>query len=284
MDPSDDYLLATYLGRCQRCRICRNNVVWAPRVNCDTCLAAAKARKAQKKAERDRFMAMIHAHSQQPVLCDFDDDIEGSAVSSSSGSSPASDSTGRDPGLAPAVLLKDLEGAAKETAVRLMKNHVYAIAKRRGPYPDRPRLNPERGTEYQTADELYKALKVATSTSKNIAFKGFHTIVASKDINRTKRLKLVARDLREVVRLSFDHKEPLKRNPAKGEKFKRATYRCQCGGRKESTGPLSTKKMKLENGRVEKTCGGRVRITVQWDSESHPLGVVGQMIEIRVRH
>lgn len=61
--------------------------------------------------------------------------------------------------------------------------------------------------EFQTATEMYKALKVL-SKSKSLHFHGSFSIVAVSSVDNSKRERLVAQELRKIAKLSFEYVGP----------------------------------------------------------------------------
>ncbi|KAF6752484.1 hypothetical protein DFP72DRAFT_1133676 [Ephemerocybe angulata] len=126
------------------------------------------------------------------------------ASSSATGSSPLSvqrvkASEKREP-----VPLRDLTGEEREVAVRMMNLKAYVgrwmrkQARAWEPYPQAG-CDPKDGTGYQTAGELYSALRAQVlSGKKGFDWKGFHVIVAADDVDHKQRLEVVARELHKT--------------------------------------------------------------------------------------
>ncbi|KAF6752426.1 hypothetical protein DFP72DRAFT_1070374 [Ephemerocybe angulata] len=291
------------------CRTCRTEKVWGRYVNCEGCRDKAKAKKDMAKIRK----AMRQQQLEQPIPSIANAPM---ASSSATGSSPVSvKAEKREP-----VPLKDLTGEEREVAVRMMKAYVGKLMRKqaREPYPQAA-PDPKDGTEYQTAGELYSALRVQVlSGKKGFDWKGFHVIVASDDVDHKQRLEAVARDLHKTAKLPFDP-NPVKKQRNREETMRNGLYLCTCRGygkpapkkpkqvavpppSLKKTGSLmnwarAVRKVKeqadmvvqdsedeevAEQVRVE--CGGRVRIVVREDADSHPSGIVGQRITVAIEH
>ncbi|KAF5335760.1 hypothetical protein D9611_009661 [Ephemerocybe angulata] len=178
------------------CRTCRTEKVWGHYVNCRGCRDKAKEKKDLAKIRK----AMRQQQLEQPIPSIANAPM---ASSSATGSSPVSVKVEkREP-----VPLKDLTGEEKEVAVRMMKAYVGKLMRKqaREPYPQAA-PDPKDGTEYQTAGELYSALRAQVlSGKKGFDWKGFHIIVASDDVDHKQRLEVVARDLRKTAKLQFEY-------------------------------------------------------------------------------
>ncbi|KAF6741586.1 hypothetical protein DFP72DRAFT_1083593 [Ephemerocybe angulata] len=178
------------------CRTCRTEKVWGRYVNCEGCRDKAKAKKDMAKIRK----AMRQQQLEQPIPSIANAPM---ASSSATGSSPVSvKAEKREP-----VPLKDLTGEEREVAVRMMKAYVGKLMRKqaREPYPQAA-PDPKDGTEYQTAGELYSALRVQVlSGKKGFDWKGFHVIVASDDVDHKQRLEAVARDLHKTAKLPFEY-------------------------------------------------------------------------------
>ncbi|GLB43063.1 hypothetical protein LshimejAT787_1205120 [Lyophyllum shimeji] len=155
-------------------------------------------------------------------------------------------------------------------------------------------------TEYQTATEMYKAMK-ALSTSTKLQFRGSFSIVAKADTDNITRARLVVRELRKIARIPFEHDKPM--NPVSGESY-RVSFKCTClapsvpkpfatnpipevtstvmtaNGLKRKQSDLTLwagvkpKHVDLSNGT---NCSGKVVIVAE-DDTSHFLGILGQKL------
>lgn len=124
-------------------------------------------------------------------------------------------------------------------------------------------------------------MEALTLEDEYVDFHGVHTIIASSDIDQKKRLKLVVKALASLG-LPFEPDQPIKRQRTPDGKLNNIMFECICGilG---SGNMMSWKGEVLKKGNGE-DCGGRIRITVKADSESHPLGILGDMITVKIGH
>ncbi|PPQ78769.1 hypothetical protein CVT25_010642 [Psilocybe cyanescens] len=208
--------------------------------------------------------------------------------------------------------LDEMESEERRTALVAMKNGLKQTVKgnKRVVTPMRITSTAGEGEEYQTATALYESLKkrvakasANTDTSKFLQFHAFHAIVAIGTIDNQKRLELVAKDLRKICRVLFDH-----HNPTKLYNFETmgriATYTCRCLGNlviPDAPPPASSKASKkgaqgdlIKQARlarsveasaltVPRICGGKVKITIV-DDGRHPINIPGQRISISIEH
>ncbi|EDR02320.1 uncharacterized protein LACBIDRAFT_309727 [Laccaria bicolor S238N-H82] len=203
-----------------------------------------------------------------------------------------------DPVRKPAVALKDLQGEEKERALAMMKNRIKSTISVPFP-PPRVESTIPRYREYQSATQLYAALKSSILVSpSNLKFRATHSIVASIIIDNALRAELVAKDLRKIAGLSFAHRTPLPRHSS-STNTRQLEFLCTCLGYitapenklKSQTGLKDWIQLKSsrpssavnEETLIRKECSGTVLITVE-DDRSHPLGLLGQRIAVRVKH
>ncbi|KAJ3530973.1 hypothetical protein NMY22_g8350 [Coprinellus aureogranulatus] len=129
--------------------------------------------------------------------------------------------------------LAELEGEEREVALRMMKFHVQRLVKRKGSSAE-PYFRPvekSSGTEYLDASTLYAALKAHIAEKpKKLNFKGFHVMVAAEEEDHKKHLERIVKDLRKVVKLPFDHSEPIHKYRNKTYTMRGETYSCTCKG------------------------------------------------------
>ncbi|PFH48455.1 hypothetical protein AMATHDRAFT_5801 [Amanita thiersii Skay4041] len=142
---------------------------------------------------------------------------------------------------------------------------------------------------YQTAIMLCRALKdFLISSAKK--FWGYYTIIAVDDVDHISRLRLVEADLREVTEYPFSSVKLKLQNNNYGV---RATYRCECrrsfmshDALKEAVPQTTDSNVLLNTIRPtlpQEDCNGSIDIVVKGD-QSHPLGVLGQIIIVKIAH
>ncbi|KAF5378057.1 hypothetical protein D9615_007506 [Tricholomella constricta] len=164
-------------------------------------------------------------------------------------------------------------------------------------------------TEYQTATDMYKAIK-ALSKSKQFRFHGSFSIIAKADTDHFTRGRLVIDELRKIAKISFEYDKPI--SPVTKPSF-RVSFKCTClaaapkpakpvaalmtsdviatsipgiGTPKHRQGNLTgwaglTRKVTDPEGGAR--CKGKVVIIAEPDM-SHPLGIVGQKVTVIVEH
>ncbi|KAI3609351.1 hypothetical protein WG66_010626 [Moniliophthora roreri] len=147
--------------------------------------------------------------------------------------------------------------------------------------------------EYQTHSLLLRALRTVVSASKKAAwrsgprgggrvrFNGSYTIVKDPRISNVERAMIVAKELRMHGGIMFDYESPLLTSTSEKGKV---VFRCLCGSPIHISKPTPTLPVAQgEEIESETECGGTIQITVSSDS-SHPLGIEGQRVDVRVWH
>ncbi|KAF4622643.1 hypothetical protein D9613_009042 [Agrocybe pediades] len=128
-------------------------------------------------------------------------------------------------------LLRDLEGQDQREALKVIKDGLlYALSDLKMVGKLDLAASKE-GKEYQSASMLYDSLKrrVSSSSSSFLQYHGFHSIVAVSTIDHRKRVELVAKDIRKIARVSFQHNKPeATHNFVTGGESH--VYRCTCLG------------------------------------------------------
>ncbi|KAJ3514767.1 hypothetical protein NMY22_g14634 [Coprinellus aureogranulatus] len=221
------------------CKTCKAEMaVYGAFVNCYACREKNKVKNREKEA-RKRELRRLRDAAAAAALGANVDDVENAAPAANGGEKKG-ESVGKKVKKAKeenVVLrerknLAELEGEEREVALRMMKFHVQRLVKRKGsadPYV-RP-TEKSAGTEYLDASTLYAALKAHIAEKpKKLNFKGFHVMVAAEEEDHKKHLERIVKDLRKVVKLPFDHSEPIHKYRNKTYTMRGETYNCTCKG------------------------------------------------------
>ncbi|KIM37379.1 hypothetical protein M413DRAFT_448447 [Hebeloma cylindrosporum] len=280
--------------------------------NCTTCREKNRFKQrlaAQRKQQRNQLWAMEMLNGAKSDISDSDDEDDGSTGEENHETRP----DGAPPAKKRKMkLISELDGKEKEVALLDMKNGLKRKLRKKVVVAPPTKSS---GKEYQTASVLYDTLKrkvQASSASEFLQFYGYHTIVANQDINNRTRTKMVVDDMRKIVRVPFDLTGVQKSQNATTKSYA-LTYPCACLGYDTpaaaapiAPGNASSKGTKgdlirqarvqlaLSGGsgsatgasapaRVRRECGGRVYVLTK-DDNSHPLGILGQRISVRVQH
>ncbi|KAM6492415.1 hypothetical protein JOM56_012139 [Amanita muscaria] len=176
--------------------------------------------------------------------------------------------------------------------------------------------------EYQSADGLYKALRTTlrdATSSDTPSFRGCFSIVLDPSVNHLDRARAVTKDLKKIVKYPLAN---LARDAASDNTSARITADCQCltlanvasssrpaksvpgaspwvsrplnsvpGASPWVSHPLNSvassrngdKLVEALEASFERNCGGKVKISVKGDF-SHPLGISGQKVTVKVVH
>ncbi|KIL63506.1 hypothetical protein M378DRAFT_664138 [Amanita muscaria Koide BX008] len=165
--------------------------------------------------------------------------------------------------------------------------------------------------EYQSADGLYKALRTtlrdATSSAghRTPSFRGCFSIVLDPSVNHLDRARTVTKDLKKIVKYPLAN---LARDAASDNTSARITADCQCltlanvasSSRPAKSVPSASpwvshplnsvpssrngdKFVEALEASFERNCGGKVKISVKGDF-SHPLGISGQKVTVKIVH
>ncbi|KAF8810849.1 hypothetical protein BYT27DRAFT_7161397 [Phlegmacium glaucopus] len=204
--------------------------------------------------------------------------------------------------------LYELEGEERKVAMKMMKASLKPIIRRHGkkPLPIATVKSATNVQDYQTASSLYDALKSKALSSypasnegtQFLQFHGSHTIVAVSSINNTKRIYLVAKDLRKIARLSFELGDAMVLPDPSAPGSATLSYPCNCLGHTRAVAPPGPQKSNgpgflvrwaragfasTASQAVPRMCGGKVNVTVL-DDNTHPLNILGQQIIVCVEH
>ncbi|KAF8810848.1 hypothetical protein BYT27DRAFT_7336484 [Phlegmacium glaucopus] len=150
-------------------------------------------------------------------------------------------------------------------------------------------------TEYQTSSDLFAALKllnVSTSPLSNrigqfIQFHGSYTIVTASDINNLQRVWLLAFELRSKAWLPFQFQPPL--SLIGDEDTQTLCFACTCTETPTNLAPTSivpygkASATSHYNSFIREVCRGVITLKSIVD-KTHPLGIPGQHIVVRVEH
>ncbi|KAF9466668.1 hypothetical protein BDZ94DRAFT_1305909 [Collybia nuda] len=155
--------------------------------------------------------------------------------------------------------------------------------------------------EFQTATDMYRALK-SQSKSKAFHFHGSFSIIAVSSVDNSKRERLVTQELRKIAKLSFEYDKPKLLGSV-------LVYNCACTNYSQllrpqpRTSPLNTMvggepaprkhrpsdlavSVGLDSGGTNLSpvvCTGKILVSSE-DDHSHPMGIRGQKITVRVEH
>ncbi|TFK22257.1 hypothetical protein FA15DRAFT_671727 [Coprinopsis marcescibilis] len=201
----------------------------------------------------------------------------------------------------------DLEGEEQRLPAQMMKEKLKQVTKDSPPSEASHNDHSIRGTEYQTASGLYKALKSAANKASSmnpLQFRGYHSIIAMDNIGHKAQCRIVEKDIRTFSNIQFDRRNPTSRK-TEGNKHV-VTYKCTCKG-EETLQTLQTLKQpkapaglegaelarwlranKKQGHLVESTaqipCEGVIVVAAE-DDNSHPChGIPGQRISVTIKH
>ncbi|KAF8063619.1 hypothetical protein FPV67DRAFT_254934 [Lyophyllum atratum] len=154
-------------------------------------------------------------------------------------------------------------------------------------------------TEYQSATDMYKAMKVL---SKKSHFRGSFSIVTKAEIDHRRRTIIVVDDLRKIAKIPFEHDHAIK--PTSGASY-RIAFRCTClaaptimkpspnigatpmpSSLKRKQSDLTTwvgLKPDVADREARTRCKGKVTIVAE-DDASHFLGIKGQKVTVTIGH
>ncbi|KAJ3713461.1 hypothetical protein DFJ43DRAFT_894153 [Lentinula guzmanii] len=133
------------------------------------------------------------------------------------------------------------------------------------------------GTEFQSATEMYRQLKSLVRMNARLNYKACHSIVADPECGHKKRALLVARDVRKVAHVPFNHKGA-PAHPSQSLSFHTLQFRCTCMTSDSSQRVVGKQANYLGNGDAENgTCQGEVEVTVL-DDLRHPSGIAARFL------
>ncbi|KIK65148.1 hypothetical protein GYMLUDRAFT_39548 [Collybiopsis luxurians FD-317 M1] len=154
----------------------------------------------------------------------------------------------------------------------------------------------EFGTEFQTASQMYKRLKKLVRKNTRVSFQACHSIVTDPACDNAKRAALVARDIRKIAKVPFNHKLTIApATHSRNHHTLRFSCTCTCAAPKSSEqqakpsltatigkllGSMSSE-ASTETSAVP--CQGTVEVTIMNDNR-HPVGIPGQQIRVHIHH
>ncbi|KAF9074563.1 hypothetical protein BDP27DRAFT_1443995 [Rhodocollybia butyracea] len=138
------------------------------------------------------------------------------------------------------------------------------------------------GFEFQTSSDLYKNLKKYARKNARINYKACHSIVADPAWDLEKRAQLVARDIRKISHISFNHK--MTAAPAmQSQMFHTLRFRCTCASSTAESSEAVLKQGNQDMSKNSNPCTGEIEVTAMEDNR-HSLGFPGQQIRVHIRH